>query len=173
MNPIRAITLIAIISLLIINCSSSKNDYPSNYSDALIVIKGAKDLSYRKFHGTEQLCYMISTPFPANHEIDELNKSLKTKGWKPLKESYLNPGLPSSHVRGWTDFIDATVKPKRQVHQWLAQWESVNKDILWCSLRYSYPEGNKADLDNLEISLSFLPAKLAIESKKILIENNP
>ena len=146
---------------------------PSNYSDALIVIKGAKDLSYSKFRGTDQLVYKINTPYPANQEINELSEKLKAKGWMPLKEDYFNPGMPSSHVAGWTDFTDGTKKPERQVHQWLAQWESAKKNILWCTLRYSYPVGEKGYLDTLEVSLSFIPAKLAIESRKFILENNP
>jgi len=173
MNRLELIALLIIFSFFISCCSSSKHDDPSKYSDALIVVKGAKDLSYRKFHGTDQLCYNVLTPYPAYQELSELSQKLESKGWEPLKEDYLNPGLPSSHARGWTDFIDATVEPKRQVHQWLAQWEYVNKDILWCSLRYSYPEGKKADFDSLKVSLCFVPAKLAMESKKLLLENNP
>jgi hypothetical protein len=172
MNRTRTITLLTILSLFGVCCSPSKNDNPLKYSDALIVLKGAKGLFYSRFHGTDQLFYKINATYPANQEINGLYEKLEAKGWRPLKEDYLNPGLPSSHVRGWTDFIDGTKKPERQVHQWLAQWESMNKDILWCTLRYSYPEGKNADLDNLEVSLIFIPAKLAIEYKKLLLENN-
>jgi hypothetical protein len=173
MNRIEAVALLTIVSLVGICCSPSKSDDPSKYSDALIVLKGAKELSYGRFRGTDQLSYRITVSYPADREISQIREKLADKGWKPLEEDFLNPGQPSSHVGGWTNFTDDRVKPAREVRQWLAQWESPNKDILSCQLRYSYPAGKKEDMDSLEVRLIFVPAELAIESKRLSQGGDP
>ena len=79
--------------------------------------------------------------------------------------------MPSSHVTGWSDFIDATTKPRREVYQWLAQWENKNQDIMWVALRYSYPERGKADLKTLTVYMIFMPSDLAIEAREQVLEH--
>jgi len=145
------------------------NESPK-YSDSLIIVKGAKDLRYSKYEGTDQVIYDVVVQYPATQVLNEISKKLEAKDWKPLKEDYLNPGLLSSHVEGWTDFIDGTTKPRKKVHQWLAQWENKNRDIMWVALRYSYPEGSKANLKSLTVYMSFMPSELAIEAKEQVLE---
>jgi hypothetical protein len=152
--------------LLIQGCNSSNEKDAAKYSDSLIVVAGAKDLHYTKLEGTDQILYIVEAEYPANSVLQEIFQKLEAKGWRPFQEDYLNPGLPSSHVRGWTDFIDATKKQRKKVYQWLAQWENKNHDILWCTLRYSYPDVGKPNLSDLTVSKVFIPSKIAIEARK-------
>lgn len=147
-------------------CNAQRTVNLLKYSDSLVLVEGAQNPTYSKYLGTDQLIYTVDVQYPAAQVIKEIYEKLGAKGWEPLSEDYLNPGLPSSHVRGWTDFIDSTEKPHRKVHQWLTQWEDSNQDIVWCTLRYSYPERAQPDLKSLKVSIIFIPSKLAIESRK-------
>jgi hypothetical protein len=156
--------------LFLVGCTVSNEERGANFSDSLIVVSGAQKIQYTKFEGTDQLLFEIKVDYPAKTVLEEISEKLKSKGWQPLSEDYLNPGLPSSHVRGWTDFIDGTKSPRRKVYQWLAQWENKNGDILWCTLKYSYPLTAKPDLEDLTVSEAFWPAKLASEARKQAVE---
>ena len=161
---------IVIGCLFLGGCTVSNEEQGANFSDSLIVVSGAQKIRYIKFEGTGQLFFEIKVDYPAKTVLEEISKKLESKGWQHLPEDYLNPGLASSHVRGWTDFIDATKSPRRKVYQWLAQWKNKNGDILWCTLNYSYPLTTKPDLKDLTVSEAFWPAKLASEARKQVIE---
>lgn len=155
--------------LLAYGCSSSNENEALKYSDSLIVVSGAKNVHYTKLYGTDQIFYIVKTEYPAISVLQEISQKLQIRGWKPLKEDYLNPGMSSSHVQGWSDFIDMK---NNTVYQWLAQWENNNKDIIWCTLRYSYPRKGKVNLNDLTVSLVFIPGKLAVEEKSKILEYN-
>jgi hypothetical protein len=164
------LTLLAIVFLSGGGCHSSTKNDPSKYSDSLIVVKGAKDIHYSKLEGTDQLFYSVKVPYPAPHVLNEISKKLEIKGWKPLKEDYLNPGSPSSHVKGWTDSFHVGKKTKRKFHQWLAQWENKNQDIMCVTLWYSYLEGDQVGQKNLSVSMIFIPSELAKEVKEYTLD---
>ena len=164
--------IIIIGTLVFLGCTSAHDNEAGNYSDSLIVVPGAQKIRYAKLHGTDQILYEIKAGYPAKALLEEITKKLEIKGWKPLPEDYLNPGLPSSHVRGWTDFIDGTKSPERIVYQWLAQWENKSGDILWCTLRYSYPRSANPNLEDLTVSEIFIPAKIAEEGKQAALQTN-
>ena len=155
--------------LLVFGCSSSTKNEAANYSDSLIVVADAEDIHCTKLNGSEQIFYLVKAEYPATGVLEEISKNLQNKGWEPLQEDYLNIGLPSSHVRGWTDFID---KKGNTVHQWLAQWQNKNGDILWCTLRYSYPRKANPNLKDLTISEIFIPSKVAKEEKQKILQTN-
>ena len=126
---------------------------------ALIVLDGATDVrrdpgAYWSFH----VAYAIKEAHPASTAIQQISSRLKALGWTPLKDDWLNPGLPSSHVRGWTDFIDGTRTPMHHVHRWGAQWQDESGNIVAYNLDYSYPESGPQDLQSLWINGSWYPA---------------
>ena len=171
MNGHKLLIVIAAIVLLL-GCNSAHEKEAGNYSDSLIVAPGAQNIRYTKLYGTDQILYEIKAEYPAKAVLEEITKKLEKKGWKALPEDYLNPGLPSSHVRGWTDFIDGRKSPERKVYQWLAQWENKNGDILWCTLRYSYPRSANPNLKDLTVSEAFIPAKIAKEEKEKILQKS-
>jgi len=128
-------------------------------SEALIVLDGATQLqrdpgAYWSFH----VAYALTEKHPASNAIQQISSRLKALGWTPLQDDWLNPGLPSSHVRGWTDFVDGTTTPMHHVHQWGAQWQDKSGNIVGYTLRYSYPESGTPDLQSLWINVSWYPA---------------
>jgi len=111
--------------------------------------------------GTDQVLYRLIKKYPAKKTISELNNRLKVKGWQPLKRDWLNPEIPTSHERGWTNFIDGTKNPNLEVHSWSSNWRNEKEDILIFSLRYNYPVKTKSNMLELKVIGIFIPAKLA------------
>ena len=128
---------------------------------SLVVVPGARDLRCAPSRGTIQVAYSLTSPYPATQVLSSLNDSLRTQDWLPLHEDFMNPGLESSHARGWTSFEDATVDPPRSVHQWLADWVNLKGEILRFSLRYSLPKGSPAHLEALDVVGILIPREVA------------
>jgi len=127
-------------------------------SESLIVLDGATQLqrgpgAYWSFY----VAYALTEKHPASNAIQQISSRLKSLGWTPLQDDWLNPELPSSHVRGWTDFIDGTTTPMHHVHQWGAQWQDKSGNIVDYTLRYSYPESGIPDIHSLWINGSWHP----------------
>ena len=145
-------------------CSRSPHD-KSFRPEALIVCPGATKTKWLKFEGTDQLSYEIAVEYPADTILSCISTQLLVKGWHPLKEDFWNPGLLSSPVRGWTQFVDATVRPEATVDQWAAQWSNTSGDVVWYSLRYVYPPG---DRQRLAVNAGLIPAKIAKKMSRAL-----
>lgn len=135
-----------------------------HYSEALMVYPGANQVRWTKLHGTDQLVYQVKVDYPADSVISWISDQLKAKGWQARDGDYWNPGLPTSQVRGWTHFDDATVQPFATVDGWLGQWENGSGDIAEYVLRYQYPPGDRYTLNVYAI---FTPASMAKKIPKI------
>lgn len=167
---------IIVFSVFIIYGCSSSNEAPKgSHSDDLIVIEGGKDVKYYNLHGTEQVYYRVDMAYPAGKALVDICKKVNARGWEPLKESFLNPGIPSSHVRGWGSFTDGTKPSNPLIHQWLADWKNKNGDILWYGLHYELPDKKSFILENnkLEIHAGFIPASLAEADREAVLKKKP
>jgi len=128
-------------------------------ASVLFVLEGARDVRQNNGAvGSYHVTYALSEKHPAGNAIRRISSQLEVLGWQPLKEDWLNPGVPSSHVRGWTDFIDATRRPTQHVHQWSAQWQDDSGNLVMYFFRYAFPENGPADLDSLSVIASWYPA---------------
>jgi hypothetical protein len=136
------------------------------YSDSLVVAPSASAPRYRSYpDGRQQLTYTIDSEYPGESIISFLSTELQKRAWKPLNEDFLNPGLPSSHVRGWTEFEDATRKPPGPVWAWMADWENKNHDITRYSLEYQESQNTTLGLKTLHVVALYIPADLAAKMK--------
>jgi hypothetical protein len=121
--------------------------------EVLVVLDGASRVERGPAAlGSFYVAYSLTEEYPASNTIQQISSRLRTLGWMPLNEDWLNPGLASSHVCGWTDFLDMTKSPPQHVHQWLAQWKNSSGNIAVYSLRYSYPDGAPPNLHLLWIN---------------------
>ncbi len=116
---------------------------------ALIVVKGAKDVHYSVVGGSRQIRYEVNQPYPADAALKEISDRLDALGYKPLRDDVLNPGLPSSHVRGWVFFVDGTTKPEEDVQRWIAQWQNSKGSVIEYSLEYRSVSGGPTNRDKL------------------------
>ncbi len=140
-----------------------------NHSKAFVTLKDVEGIFYDiRDGGSIQYSYKMKADYPATSVITEISNQLKTAGWQPLKEDYLNPGLPSSHVRGWTYFEDASRPPTRKVHQWMGSWEDKYGNIVTYICKYEYPKNEKKNLSDLQIHQIYEPASLVALIKREL-----
>lgn len=149
--------------VLFCGLSACRQQVP-HYSDALMVYPEATQVHWAKFNGTDQLIYQIKVDYPADEVIFWVSDQLKTKGWQARDEDYWNPGQPTSKVRGWTQFADATVQPQATVDAWVGQWENGSGDIAEYVLRYQYPPGDRYTLTVMAV---LTPADLAKKAPKM------
>jgi hypothetical protein len=159
------VLLLVFIPLVLFSACNESEKVSEKFSNALVVATGARNVQYHKFEGTDQVSYNLKVDYPASGVIEEIMSKLAKQGWQPQKEDFLNPGLQTSIVRGWSEFGDATKSPVKTVHQWMADWRSNNGDIVRYCIRYEYPEGKEKDLKNLKIMAIYIPASLVKETE--------
>lgn len=159
-----ALALLTSLSL-VTACNRATTEKAEKPSAALVVAGGAKDVSFSTNNGADLVSYNLKVVFPANEVIQEFSSKLARHGYKPLKESFLNPGIPSSMERGWSEYVDATKTPKRTVHQWNTDWSNSNGEIVSYMLRYEYPEGKDKNLTDLKVSAIHMQSALANNMK--------
>ncbi len=149
-------------------CQQSKHAAAEIRPTFFVVARGATEVKQSRWQGHDQIVYRIQASYPAADVLKTIAVRLGQLGWKPLKEDWLNPGLPSSHVRGWTYFEDETTKPATSVRAWSADWENGVHDILTYQLEYRCA-GNLCsstlDLHDLRVVAIHIPADLAERMK--------
>jgi hypothetical protein len=136
-----------------------------------VVVPGATGVKQSTFQGKDQIIYHLQSEYPADDVLGTISVRLKQLGWEPLKEDWLNPGLPSSHVRGWVYFEDPTTKPATSVRAWNGDWENGNHDILTYMLTYTCPDNlcsSTLNLRELRVIAIRVPADLAKRMKASL-----
>jgi hypothetical protein len=86
----RALVVFFCVIFTVLSCGEKSSQSASDYSGSLIILKSASNVKYYKIRGTDQVSYKIIAQYPAKYEISELNNRLSRKGWKPLKNDWLN-----------------------------------------------------------------------------------
>ncbi len=166
--------IVSLLSLITIvyfaGCDKSFDKKPENYPDALILLPNATKAKYYELGGSFQLTYKIAAEYPAADLIAAISTQLQQGNWHALKEDYLNPGLSSSHIRGWSSFEDGTKTPPQTVHQWLADWENQTGGVVRYCFQYRYESGKSKDLRHLTLTAVFMPAPLAKQTREEVLE---
>lgn len=154
------------VSSHISGCRGRSSQSTAGYSDSLLVYPGAKSVNFSKYKGTGQVTYRVREEFPASNVLTFISHQLEEKGWEPLQYSYLNSDIPSSRIRGWTEFVDSRKPTEQIVHQWSADWKDPSANIVTYVLRYNYPKGQRANLTDLEVVGIYMPAPLAKQGRE-------
>jgi hypothetical protein len=129
--------------------------------ESLVVAAGTSDFECRVVGDLHEITYQVRAPYPAAKVIEAVQAELRTKGWLPLADDPLNPGIRSSHVEGWSSFEDDSVKPHCTVYRWMADWVNLDGDILRFAFSYRSAGGEVEDLDELHVVGTFTPSKIA------------
>jgi len=141
----HTLVLVAII-LATVACNPAKYDVPARDLPApLAPPTGAKVKLSRVVAQAAGVEYEYEEPYPAKRLLTHMASQI-SPNWQPRKEDFLNPGIPTSHVRGWVDYVDATTRPETRVHMWSSEWENESGDILSYSLLYRSPNSEESRL---------------------------
>lgn len=137
-----------------------------SFESVLLVLPGAQDLARRAQGGAVALRYDLAAPFPAAAQVSQIAQHMEKTGWKPLREDWLNPGIPTSLQRGWTSFIDATHTPRLRRYAWHGEWENTNEDLAEYSLSYELSPGSDLFPGKLSVQAAVMPAQARHDAAK-------
>jgi hypothetical protein len=156
-RPLHVGRGIAVFVVLIVICASLGDGWCESVDiterpDALLLYANARDIWYGKRGGGDQLEYHVDERFPASNVIDWISHKLQEKGWQPLANDFLNPGLLSSQVQGWQGFLDETKGPTACIQQWMGYWKDASGDIVLYAFRYRQPDCSICDLDDPKVT---------------------
>jgi hypothetical protein len=138
------------------------------HSDALLVYPCAKQISWAKLGGTDQLTYHVKTRLPASDVIDWISAKLWDQNWRPLPYDSLEPNNASvaSQVRGWHPFLYFTSTGLGCVQQWMGDWKDSSGNVVRYAFRYKLPKGCAPDSDDLEVFADYIPAPLVKQARE-------
>ena len=174
----RCVALVAFAAgLCLVSCGRSREIPVANLPPELQVPNGATEVVARGDGKAAAVKYRMSMPYPAESFLAEVEERLTQRGWKSAKTDLLNPTIPTSNVRGWTSYVDASVSPRVGVHQWLGDWHNLEGDVVSYALRYSSaaddptrkpPVPNNSDLHVTAFLIPVKQAKaMAAEAKRM------
>jgi hypothetical protein len=156
-------------------CAQSTNPSDQMIPGYLVISDAATNVKHIHAHGQDQIVYNVEEDYPANNVLRTIALQLETLGWKPLKEDFLNPGQPSSHVRGWEYFVDESKYPTTSVRGWLANWENESHDVVTYALEYRCKEdlcSSTKNLHTLRVIGVYIPAALKEQLKEVVKDNS-
>ena len=153
--------IVVVVSPALFGCHRAQSVESGKPAAAeLLILAGVTDVKQQSNQGVGSVSYEMQAPFPAAAQIAEILTHMSGLGWVPLKEDSLNPGIPTSIVRGWTSFIDAS-KPKRvRRWGWSGEWRSKRGDITSYRFAYEAPETATEPLSHVRVSGSLVPAEI-------------
>jgi hypothetical protein len=146
------------------------------HSESLLIAPSAINPKYLAYSdGREQLTYLLDTDYPAESTISFISAGLQKRGWEPLRDDFLNPGLPSSQVRGW-QYEDPSREPRTSVRTWACDWEDRANNITLYGLKYQYPMSGAHDPPDarmLHVVALYIPANVAEKMKQVTRPDQP
>jgi hypothetical protein len=180
MKKLYQFTLILIwlsAAVLEIGGCQRSSDGARRHADSLLVAPLAVNPKYSAYpDGREQLTYTIDTEYPAEQTISFISAELQKRRWEPLREDFLNPGIPSSQMRGWTQFEDASREPIATVRQWACDWEDGAHNITIYDLKYRYALSGTRDATDsraLQVLALYIPVAIAENMKHVTKPDQP
>jgi len=161
MRILSSLIIFLIVTIYVVGCENNQELRSYKHSDALIELENADNIFYDpRDDGSIQLSYQIKENYPAKQAIKIISTKLASGGWVPLKEDFLNPGLISSHVGGWTKFEDSSDKPTRIIHQWMGDWKNQGGNIVRYAFIYEDPEMERENLSLLQLNIIYIPSEI-------------
>ena len=128
----------------------------ARHADALVIARFAGDISFTRSGAQQQMRYVVQDEFPAEDVLAFIRTELARRNWKPLRNEFLNPSQPSSHLRGWVE--------SGAVRRWTAQWQDDSHDIVSYTLEYRDDRG-VPDLKTLHVTGVYMPAEVAAQAR--------
>ncbi len=99
-------------------------------------LPGATEVKAVGGDGVFEVSYVVDSAYPAADVLAAIAASIPPE-WTPRSEDSLNPGLPTSHVRGWGDHENLTTTPESWAHTWQSEWQNQAGDVLSYNLIYT------------------------------------
>lgn len=137
-----------------------------DYSGAFVVTAGARSKYFLKLGSSSRVTYELKSLYPAKDVISEIMDKLSAKGWKPLKEDFMNPGVPTSYIIDWDVFIDSDHIPTTKVYTWTTDWKNNLNEVVRYKLSYEYPAGIDSIVNDLHVKAEYYPSSIVEKATK-------
>jgi hypothetical protein len=139
MSCLNPLTLM--LASTVLACAQAAKPPATDSTDSLpkvlAPLAGAQAIEQKVMPGhVAGVTYTLQAEYPALNVVDEIVTRNAGSGWQPLSEDFFNPGIPTSHVRGWTSYLDRSRGPQAAMHQWQSGWRNDSGDLLEYSLWY-------------------------------------
>ena len=164
MFKIRYPGLIILILAIMVGCQKGIPEWPKYVFESLWIPREAEKIEYHFIGGSYQIQYEVSICYPANDFISRLVNQMKNRKWTRLDFDFLNPGLNLNPARGlggeWSRLVDRD--RKRDVYQWIEDWEDSQKTIVRYVLKYRIPMGGGITKDkcSLRVNAIYIPVEI-------------
>lgn len=117
-------------------------------------LPGASDVKVVNNGSDYALQYSMKACYPAAAELAAMARQFPAE-WRPRREHFLNPGIPTSQVRGWTHYVDGRTNPVEYVDQWSGEWDDAAGRVLSIDLQYRSAVENQRSC-SVQVSASVL-----------------
>jgi hypothetical protein len=178
-NRLLNMQCLLLVFFVLISCSTTTSTNLTNkqtdlttssndYLDAFVQVTGARDEKIFKLGNSRRMTCQVESLYPSTEVISEIKAKLSAKGWEPLKDDFMNPGLPTSYVKGWDKFTDKDHIPPTKVYRWTADWKNKSNEVTRYILIHEYPLGIDSPMSELHITAEYYPASIVekVKSKK-------
>ena len=166
-------TMLTLLLPLLLLAGPPSRRATADASIGLVVLPRAQGVVHKPDKGMQTVTYRVTMPYVGETAVESIRAVVEKKGWRPLQEDFLNPGLPSSHVRGWGTVIDGTVTPSKRLHAWHGQWANGSGDILFYHLKYLCPLDDRVHSDTLNVVGAFIPRTVYERTKAEIKATQP
>jgi hypothetical protein len=101
----------------------------------------------------------LAAPVPAQEQIGQVLAHMAQHGWTAQGEDALNPGIPTSTVRGWTSYIDARHPSRTRRYVWTGEWRNAQGDLASYVFSYVIPENGAEALSRMQVYSNVVEAE--------------
>ncbi|HEX2965944.1 MAG TPA: hypothetical protein VHO84_09165 [Syntrophorhabdaceae bacterium] len=144
-------------------------DMAQSLSPEMIIPPTATSIEFKATPGFERLTYQLAVGFPARDFIESLSKKVRSLGYCPLKNDWLNRNMTTSYQKGWINYIGvkSPKAPKQFISEWVSWWLNDSGDVLGCSLSYLSPSESPTNTTELRVMFQKMSKQLgaAFEEK--------
>jgi hypothetical protein len=120
--------VVVVLALCAAACRQHREVIPNDLPAELILLPKARHVKYTRGDQSVTIGYEADLAFPADVLLGTINRSLGSP-WRALNDIWLNPGVASSHVTGWTYYPDGR-------HYWRAEWRAPDDRMVEYILQY-------------------------------------
>lgn len=151
--------IVVVLALCAAACQQPRERLQTNLPSELILLPEARHVKYTRDDQSVTIGYEADLAFPADALLGAVKRALGNE-WRALNDIWLNPGVPSSHVTGWTYYPDGR-------HYWRAEWRAPDDRLVEYILQYqsakasdghmlSQPDNARLRVNAMQFSSSYV-----------------
>lgn len=119
------------------------------------ILKAPENAFETRFMGGDNpsINYCVKEPYPAEEPLAFIIENIEKAGWCELEYSLLNPEIPSSRQRNWSEISSAESINVHVKYQWMTDWINQKEEVLSVYLSYLDPEKHKGEEGMLRVNI--------------------